>query len=117
MTRTMRTGRTMPTMRSMRKIGVLLLVLLPALLAACAANRPYEPPRADLTDAIEAAAADTSDLPGWRDFYRNETLRALIREGLERNGDLEIARLRVDEALAALRGARGLLWPAASPEP
>ena len=50
----------------------------------------------------------------WQDFYKDHRLRTLIREGLERNIELETARLRIEEAIASLRVARGLLRPSAT---
>ncbi len=68
--------------------------------------------RKELTDSI--TVSDTTALLHWQDFYKDHRLRTLIREGLERNSELETARLRTEEAIASLRGARGLLRPAAS---
>lgn len=38
--------------------------------------------------------------PGWRDFFTDDQLRALIAEGLQQNRDLKLAVLAVAEARA-----------------
>lgn len=91
-----------------------------ATMASCATFKNYEPQqiktdnivRMELTDSV--AVSDTTTLLHWQDFYQDHRLQALIREGLERNSELETARLRTEEAIASLRGVRGLLRPSAS---
>lgn len=48
------------------------------------------------------APAQTS----WREIFLDSQLRALIEQGLERNTDLNVARLRIDQAEASLKAAR-----------
>lgn len=89
-------------------------------MVSCATFKNYEAQqiktdnivRKELTDSV--AVSDTTALLHWQDFYKDPRLQALIREGLERNSELETARLRTEEAIASLRGARGLLRPSAS---
>lgn len=88
--------------------------------ASCATFRDYKPQmvktdniiRKELQDSL--SVGDTTALLHWQDFYKDSCLQALIREGLEKNSELEVARLRIDEVAAALRGARGLLLPSVS---
>lgn len=47
----------------------------------------------------------------WREFFKDEKLQALIDSGLRRNTDLNIARLRVEAAEAALTGAKLAFLP------
>lgn len=48
---------------------------------------------------------------GWRDLFVEPALVALIEQGLAHNNDLNIAKLHVDAAKAALRNAKGDLFP------
>ena len=54
---------------------------------------------------------NTVVLKNWQNFYTDPNLQSLIRQGLERNSDLSIAKLRIDEAVASLHAARGALLP------
>ncbi|GAB6976294.1 efflux transporter outer membrane subunit [Prevotella falsenii] len=89
-------------------------------MASCATFKNYEAQqiktdnivRKELTDSV--TVSDTTALLHWQDFYKDHRLQTFIREGLERNSELETARLRTEEAIASLRGARGLLRPSAS---
>ncbi len=64
-------------------------------------------PAAALTPATGVAAADL----GWRDFFQDERLRALIALSLANNRDLRVAVQRVEEARAQWGQQRGALWP------
>ena len=89
-------------------------------MASCATFKNYEAQqiktdnivRNELTDSV--IVSDTTALLHWQDFYKDYRLQTLIREGLERNSELETARLRIEEAIASLRGARRLLRPSAT---
>lgn len=91
-----------------------------ATFASCAIFKDYKPQqvkpeniiRKELKDSL--VVGDTTALLHWQDFYKDSCLQSLIREGLERNSELEIARLRIDEAAAVLRGAHGMLMPSVS---
>ena len=48
---------------------------------------------------------------GWREVFKEPRLAALIEEGLAHNSDLNIAKLHVDMAKAALHNAKGELFP------
>lgn len=85
--------------------------------SSCVTVKDYQPQKVTVDNVLrqEVAdslnAADTTALLHWRDFYKDARLQALIEEGLAHNTELETARLRTEEALASLRGARGLLLP------
>lgn len=49
-----------------------------------------------------SAPAQTS----WREIFLDAQLQTLIEQGLERNTDLNVARLRIDQAEASLKAAR-----------
>lgn len=81
--------------------------LLAFALSAC--MRPdYERPAAPVASAFPGSGSETAepfhaaDL-GWREFFREPRLQALIAMALEHNRDLRQAALRIDEARALYR--------------
>lgn len=64
-------------------------------------------------------ASDTSCMAsiGWRDFFTDPQLQALIEKGLENNTDLRIAAQRVLESEASLRAARLAFLPSVGVSP
>lgn len=87
---------------------------------SCATFKDYEPQTVDVIHSLrkelqdKTSLNDTTSLLHWQNFYKDQRLQELIREGLEKNKELETARLRVDETTASLRGAYGLLLPSVS---
>ena len=68
--------------------------------------------RADLAQAEPTLlTSQASYSQGWRQLFTEPRLVALIEEGLAHNSDLNIAKLHVDAAKAALRNAKGELFP------
>ena len=51
------------------------------------------------------------DADSWRSIFLDVQLRTLIEQGLERNTDLNVARLRIDQAEASLKAARLAFLP------
>lgn len=64
-------------------------------------------PAAALAPASDMAAADI----GWRDFFRDPRLQALVALSLQNNRDLRVAVQRVEEARAQWGVQRGALFP------
>ncbi|AOB32297.1 multidrug transporter [Bordetella sp. H567] len=64
-------------------------------------------PAAAVAPAGDVAAADV----GWRDFFRDPRLQALIAVSLQNNRDLRVAVQRVEEARAQWGVQRGQLFP------
>lgn len=82
-------------------------MLAAALLAACTTGPRYERPAAELPDAWSvpgSAGAMASDKAGarWWTLYKDPQLNTLVEEALARNGNLQLAVARVDEARAQL---------------
>lgn len=103
-----------------------LMLLLPtsALLAGCGSVKSlrsdYRRPALADSDVIrkelpasQEAAADDS-LPHWREFFTDSELQCLIAEGLSSNADLQVARLKVEEAQATLSASRKASLPTVS---
>lgn len=67
----------------------------------------------------ERTAQDTATLASlsWRELFTDSYLQTLVETGLERNTDLQIARLRVDQAEAVLRTSRLAYLPSISLAP
>lgn len=66
---------------------------------------PYERPALPVPDRFDGVDGTTPSTPvagiGWRDYFADARLRALIEQALVHNGDLRAALLRVEEARAA----------------
>lgn len=73
--------------------------------------RPAPPPTGPYPGAVGGTRRPATEI-GWRDFFRDPRLQALIARALEHNADLRTAVLRIDEARAQYRIARADLLPA-----
>ena len=112
---------TMKNKHTVGRCSVIALVL--PLLGGCGIYTSYSRPDLDMaTDSLYRETVTTNDtitiasIP-WRTFFSDPHLQVLIAEGLERNTDLGIARLRVGEAQAVLTNARLSYLPAVSLSP
>lgn len=88
-----------------------------SLFTACGIYKPYtRPDMAVETHYRDVETTDTVTIASlsWRELFADEKLQALIARGLERNTDLQIARLRVEEAEAVLKNARLSYLPSVS---
>ncbi|WP_300918810.1 TolC family protein [uncultured Alistipes sp.] len=78
-------------------------------LSGCGVYRPYSRPQVE-TDGLyrDIPIEDTATMASlsWRELFADAQLQTLVEKGLERNTDLRIARLRVEEAEAVLKNAR-----------
>lgn len=94
----------------MKRIGILLAVS--CLLSGCDIYNRYSRPNLEVnTDSLyreTGLLADTTTIAAtpWREIFTDPHLQTLIATGLERNTDLGIARLQVEEAQAVLMNAR-----------
>lgn len=104
------------------------IIYMPLLLAAsclmggCGLYGRYSRPALEVSvDSLYlgASPADTASLGSmpWRTLFRDPCLQALVSRALERNADLGIARLGVEEAQAVLSGARLSYLPSATLSP
>lgn len=73
--------------------------------------RPAPPPTGPYPGAAGGTGRPATEI-GWRDFFRDPRLQALIARALEHNADLRTAVLRIDEARAQYRIARADMLPA-----
>ncbi|MBP9987824.1 MAG: TolC family protein, partial [Bacteroidales bacterium] len=96
----------------MRNVKTAIVFLLAAILCSCATLKQYGAPEMPVADSLFAAVGQSSiaDL-GWRDFFTDPALQALIEEGLANNTDLKTAALRVQQAQSSLAMARKAFLP------
>lgn len=85
-------------------------------LSSCGLYNKYERPDVDFADSLYRripAVSDTTSIAdvSWDVFFNDPMLKEWIRIGLEHNTDLNVARLKVNEAEAALTAARGAFLP------
>jgi outer membrane protein, multidrug efflux system len=78
-----------------------LSLLAAGVLSACSLAPKYERPDAPVANAypVETVAGNMT-ATGWRDFFPDQRLQALIEAALANNRDLRIAALRIEEARA-----------------
>lgn len=69
--------------------------------ASCGIYGKYDTPQMDVQPADT-----TIRVPGWGSMFTDPCLQELIDTALSRNTDLQVARLRVEEARASLKSAR-----------
>ncbi|MDB5796019.1 MAG: efflux transporter outer rane subunit [Noviherbaspirillum sp.] len=98
-----------------RKLSLSLLAA--GVLSACSLAPKYQRPEAPVAAAFpsaEAAAAETArgaqDI-GWREFFPDQRLQALITSALANNRDLRMTALRIEEARALYNIQRADLLP------
>lgn len=89
------------------------LVAASLLLAGCASTPPFSPPPLPTPHAFSGQPQTKGSLGdvGWRDFFQDPQLQALITTALANNRDVRIAAGRLDEARAALRIQSAALYP------
>lgn len=91
-----------------------LIYILPFLfLVGCASYSTYQRPQVETSGLFDKTNADTATIASipWREFFADDKLQTLIDSGLRRNTDLNVARLRVEAAEAALAGAKRAFLP------
>lgn len=90
-------------------------LLAPLLLQGCSLAPTYVRPALPTPDAFPGRSATTVGTSvariGWRDFFQDEQLRALIADALENNRDIRIAAARVVQARAGWRIEGAALYP------
>ncbi len=91
------------------------------LLTGCGIYGKYTRPDMEIEVQYRHAenTADTATIASlsWREFFTDTCLQALIEHGLQRNTDLQIAHLKVEEAEAVLMNTRLSYLPALSLSP
>ncbi|MFI3248864.1 MAG: TolC family protein [Rikenellaceae bacterium] len=104
--------------------NIVVATLLCSSVSGCGLYSKYERPTDELVvvDSLYEYIEATDELSSiatisWRDFFVDPYLQSLIELGIENNSDLNIARLSVDQAAAALRSAKLAYLPSLSLTP
>lgn len=94
------------------------IILIAGLISfsSCGLYKKYERPATDFADSLYNRLPQQDDTTSiaeisWEDFFNDPILKEWIHVGLENNTDLNVARLKVDEAEAVLMAARGAFLP------
>jgi multidrug efflux system outer membrane protein len=86
--------------------------LAPCLLTACAVSPPvYDRSAAPIPPAYERGGEETAAPTGWRNYFADPGLLALIEQALANNRDVRAAALRVAEMRALYGIQRSYLFP------
>ena len=99
---------------------ILIIILTAFLFTGCGVYKRYSRPEMNTSGLYGSAeTADTTTIASlsWKELFADPLLQSLIEEGLQNNTDLEIARLRVEEAEASLFAAKLAYLPSLSLEP
>lgn len=100
---------------------LIIISLTACLLTGCGIYKKYSRPDMESEAQYRHTenTADTATIASisWREFFTDTCLQALIEQGLQRNTDLQIAHLRVEEAEAVLMNARLSYLPSLSLSP
>lgn len=106
-------------MIGMRRFAAIILVLL---VTGCKVGPNYKRPVLATPDQYRGVAPDLSNQPGtqpfaemqWETVFQDEVLRALIKEALAKNYDMQIAASRILQAQAVVGITRANQLPSAS---
>ncbi|HTD92882.1 MAG TPA: efflux transporter outer membrane subunit [Chitinophagaceae bacterium] len=88
--------------------------LLALFLFSCRVGKVYKQPELELPAQFSAVSfADTSSIAdiGWKTFFTDTTLQALIQKGIDHNHDLLAALKRIGIAEQQVRQAKALMLP------
>lgn len=102
----------------MNKLALLLSIA--CLACGCKIYTRYSRPEMEIDSLFrDSAKNDTATIAtvAWQDFFTDTCLKKLIAAGLEKNTDLNVARLQTDEAKAVLMNARLSLLPSIQADP
>lgn len=101
----------------MKKILTPVLLLLTIVsMNSCALYKEYERPEIDFVDSLYNRIPTADDYESiasltWKELFTDSILHDLIEKGLENNTDLEIARLKVEQAEATLKTSKLAFYP------
>lgn len=100
----------------MRYIRYMIMAACMSVMCSCGLYKKYERPSTAYADSLYnrlPAQKDTASIAeiSWQDFFNDPVLKELIETGLRNNTDLNVARLKVEEAEATLMAARGAFLP------
>ena len=102
----------------MKKILIPTLLLL-ITMSSCNLYKHYERPEIDFVDSLYNRIPTANNYESiasltWKELFTDTILQNLIEIGLNNNTDLEIARLKVEQAEATLKTSKLALFPSVS---
>lgn len=101
----------------MRKILIPIILLLTIVtMNSCALYKDYERQEIDFVDSLYNRIPTADDYESiasltWKELFSDTLLQNLIELGLDNNTDLEIARLKVEQAEATLKTSKLAFYP------
>ena len=101
----------------MKKILIPTILLMTiVMMNSCALYKKYERPDIDFVDSLYNRIPTADDFESiasltWKELFPDTLLQELIELGLENNTDLEIARLKVEQAEATLKTSKLAFYP------
>ncbi len=100
----------------MKKILIPIIILLAISMNSCALYKHYERPDITFVDSLYNRIPTADDYESiasltWKELFADTLLQNLIEVGLKNNTDLEIARLKVEQAEATLQTSKLALFP------
>ncbi|MFT3738999.1 MAG: efflux transporter outer membrane subunit [Breznakibacter sp.] len=101
------------------KNSLILIAAVAALgLASCNSNKRYVSPEVDTNGLYRdvEGQSDTTNIGQipWNEFFTDPVLQSLVREGLEKNINMQVAQLRIKQAEAGFLSAKAALFPTLS---
>ena len=100
----------------MKKILIPFILLTVVMMNSCALYKEYERPDIAFVDSLYNRIPTADDYESiasltWKELFADTLLHNLIELGLENNTDLEIARLKVEQAEATLKTSKLAFYP------
>lgn len=100
----------------MKKILIPFILLTVVMMNSCALYKEYERPDITFVDSLYNRIPTADDYESiasltWKELFADTLLHNLIELGLENNTDLEIARLKVEQAEATLNTSKLAFYP------
>ena len=100
----------------MKKILIPFILLTIVMMNSCALYKEYERPDITFVDSLYNRIPTADDYESiasltWKELFADTLLHNLIELGLENNTDLEIARLKVEQAEATLKTSKLAFYP------
>ena len=100
----------------MKKILIPFILLTVIMMSSCSLYKEYERPEINFVDSLYNRIPTADDYESiasltWKELFADTLLHNLIELGVENNTDLEIARLKVEQAEATLRTSKLSFFP------
>ena len=105
----------------MRRLLIAPVLLAGSLLAGCNLDPTYQRPAAPVPGAFPqgpsyppAVAGASADAVQWRNFFKDDDLKAVIEQALQQNRDLRVAIANIQSSQAQVASQRSALFPTVS---